>query len=197
MPWPREHKTQTRARILAAAAEAIREKGPDGVAVADVMERAGLTHGGFYAHFASKEELLAEALARASEESLMPLARSAETVPPAERLRNVVDAYLSPWHLAHVAEGCPVAALAPELARSGGRLQRDLGRTIRARMEWIRTLLPGTRRAARRRDDAVGTLACMVGGLVLARALGGDDGREVLAASRRFLERALADEERE
>jgi TetR/AcrR family transcriptional repressor of nem operon len=193
MPWPRHHKAHTRARILAAAAAAIREKGPDGVAVAEVMDRAGLTHGGFYAHFASKDDLLAQALALTGEASLASLAAAADAASDGERLRAVVDAYLSPWHVAHVGEGCPVAALGPEVARGGGRLQRDLARMIRARVEWLRTLLPGTRRGSRRHDDAVGALAGMVGGLVLARALGGDDGRDVLAATRRFLDRALDD----
>ncbi|HKO16152.1 MAG TPA: TetR/AcrR family transcriptional regulator [Gemmatimonadaceae bacterium] len=193
MPWPKHHKAETRARIVAEAAAALRELGPERVAVAAVMDRAGLTHGGFYAHFGSKDELLADALAQASDESLAPLTQSAEAAADEDRWRAVVGAYLSPWHLTHVAEGCPVAALAPEVARAGGRLQRRLGQTIRARLEWLRSLLPGASGSGARRDDAAGALACMVGGLVLARALGGEDGRELLAGTRRFLERSLSD----
>jgi TetR/AcrR family transcriptional repressor of nem operon len=191
MPWPRHHKADTRARIVAAAAGAIREHGPDGVSVAGVMDRAGLTHGGFYAHFGSKDDLLAEAFEKANEEAMEPLTRSAGASPDSGQLRAVIDAYLSPWHLTHVDAGCPVAAIAPEASRGGGRLQRHLSRAIQARIDWLRTLLPGKRKSGKHDDDAVGALACMVGGLVLARALAGEDGREVLAATRRFLHRSL------
>jgi TetR/AcrR family transcriptional repressor of nem operon len=192
MAWPVHHKAHTRGRILAAAAAALREQGLEAVGVAGIMDRAGLTHGGFYAHFAAKEDLLAHALAQANRESLAPLGASAVAVPHGQRLRAVLQAYLSPWHLSHVAAGCPVAALAPEVARSGGRLQRELGRGVRARLDWLRALLPRARKGRRRQDDAVGALSCMVGGLVLARVLGGEEGQELLAASRRFLERSLS-----
>ena len=191
MPWPRQHKTETRARIVAAAAAAMREHGPDGISVAEVMKLAGLTHGGFYAHFGSKDELLTDAFERANEESMAPLAKSASGSSDVDQLRAVIDAYLSPWHLAHVDLGCPVAAIAPEVARSGGRLQRHMSRAIHARIDWLRTLLSGRAKSEARSDDAVGALAAMVGGLVLARALGGNDGRNVLAATRRFLDRSL------
>jgi len=193
MPWPKDHKSRARARIVAAAAAALRAKGVSGVGVADVMASAGLTHGGFYAHFPSKEDLLAEAIEHASAQTLAGLGGAGDDVSTETRLRAVVDAYLSPWHVTHVDVGCPVAALGPEIARAGGRMQRNLRRTVRARFEWLRGLIPADRRARRREEQVVGALACMLGGLILARAVGGKESTEVLEACRGFLHRALGD----
>lgn len=191
MPWSNEHKAHTRARIVEAAAAALREHGIANVGVADIMAAAGLTHGGFYAHFPSKEDLLAEAVARASEQSLEPLAASLGDVARDERLHAVIDTYLSPGHVAHAGAGCPVAAVGSEVARAGGRMHRNMARAIRERIDWLRTLLPPGRRAKARDEQAVGALACMVGGLILARAVDKKDSAALLEACRGFLHRAL------
>src|SRR5262245_58504172 len=107
MPWPRDYKVRTRARIVAKAAAALRDNGVTGVGVAETMARAGLTHGGFYAHFESKDRLLAEALEHANRESLALLVRSLQAAPSEAQLRAVADAYLSPWHMRHVGARCP------------------------------------------------------------------------------------------
>src|ERR1044071_3191342 len=112
-------KEETHERIVQAAARAIRRHGYAGVGVADVMKEAGLTHGGFYAHFKSRDELLVEALARAGSDSSANIARAAE----ARRARGVsafrafVDSYLSDAHLQSMESGCPVAALGSDMAR--------------------------------------------------------------------------------
>src|SRR5687768_2064271 len=124
MPWPRDHKTRARTRIVGAAAAALRSKGISGVGVADLMASAGYTHGGFYAHFPSKEDLLAEAIEQASAQTLAGLGASVDAASTETRLQAVVDAYLSSWHVTHVDEGCPVAALGPEIARAGGKMKR-------------------------------------------------------------------------
>lgn len=191
MPWPNEHKAQTRARIIDAAAAALREKGVAGVGVADIMASVGLTHGGFYAHFASKDDLLAEAVERASEQSLVPLAAALDAESAENPLHAIVDAYLSPAHVAHAGAGCPVAAVGAEVARSGGPIQRNLAGAIRERLDWLRTLLPRGRRGRARDEQAVGTLACMVGGLILARAVDKKESAALLAACRGFLHRSL------
>lgn len=193
MPWPKDHKSRARARIVAAAAAALRAKGVSGVGVTDVMAGAGLTHGGFYAHFPSKDALLAEAIEHASAQTLAGLGGSVGAGSTETRLRAVVDAYLSPWHVTHVDVGCPVAALGSEIARAGGRMQRNLRATIRARFEWLRGLIPADRRPRLREEQEAGALACMVGGLILARAVGGKESTEVLEACRGFLHRALGD----
>ncbi len=95
MPWPKDHKSRARARIVAAAAAALRAKGVSGVGVADVMASAGLTHGGFYAHFPSKEDLLAEAIEHASAQTLAGLGGAGNDASTETRLRAVVDAYLT------------------------------------------------------------------------------------------------------
>lgn len=192
MPWPEDHKARTRRRIVSAAAAAVRARGVSGVGVADLMAEAGLTHGGFYAHFASKDDLLAEALEQAGRDSFARLLDAIASAPEAARLHAVVDAYLSPWHLAHVDAGCPVAALGPEVARAGGRMQRCLGATIRERLDWLRGLVPEGGSAREREDQAVGLLAGMLGGLILARALGEGESKALLDACRRFLHRTLA-----
>src|SRR5262245_57190483 len=168
MPWPKDYKVRTRARIVATAAAALRANGVSGVGVADTMARAGLTHGGFYAHFKSRDSLLAEALEHANRESLALLVRSLQAAPAEAQLRAVADAYLSLWHARHVDAGCPVAAVAPEIARAGGAMLRNLRRMVRERLAWLRSLVPADRPAQRREEQVVGALACMVGGLILA-----------------------------
>src|SRR5512140_2052428 len=104
-------------RIVSAAARAIRRSGYDGTGVADIMKEAGLTHGGFYAHFASRETLLAEAADRAGAEAVGLSADIAAAAPPGQSLQALMRAYLSPQHLEGVEDGCPVAALGSEMHR--------------------------------------------------------------------------------
>src|SRR5256885_11713934 len=104
-------KEATHERIVEAAARAIRRSGYDGTGVADIMKDAGLTHGGFYAHFASREAMLAEAADRAGRESVETMARIAATAPPKHALRAMMEAYLSKDHVAGVETGCAAAAL--------------------------------------------------------------------------------------
>jgi len=192
--WPRDHKAHTHARIVEAAASAFRAQGLAGVGVAEIMDRAGLTHGGFYAHFSSKDELLAEALEAAGREALASLSESADAVAAEDRLRAVVDTYLSAEHAEHPERGCPIAALAPELVRSDPKVRSRLARGIRSRLAWLRRLAPRRRPRGRAAgDQAVGALACMLGGVILARGLGGPEGRAVLEACRTFLLRATGD----
>ena len=191
MPWPKGHKARTRERIIEAAAEAFRARGVTGVRVEQIMADAGLTHGGFYAHFSSKDELVGPALARASGQTLERLGAVARSLEDDERFGAAIDAYLSRAHAAHPERGCPVAALGAEVARSGGRARRDLARSIKERLAWMRELLPKRwNRGDREQDEqVVGTLACMVGGVILARAVGGKEADTILDACRRFLHR--------
>src|SRR5579864_9566650 len=110
MPWQADHKERTRRRIIEAAAAAFRERGIAGIGIADIMQRAGLTHGGFYAHFKSKDELLAEV------QGIMAVrrARTAEAVaerPRDEKLMAVAAAYLTSRHREHPESGCMIAAI--------------------------------------------------------------------------------------
>jgi TetR/AcrR family transcriptional repressor of nem operon len=189
MPWPDDHKARTRQKIVQAAAAAFRAGGVADVRLEDVMARAGLTHGGFYAHFASKEELLREALEHASTQTVAMLSKPLTRVPDESRLQVVIDAYLSPAHVAHPERGCPLAALGPEIARVGGPTHKALAEGLRGRLAWMRQLLPEDQREAASDDQIIGTLACMVGGVILARTVGANDSGAVLEACRDFLRR--------
>ncbi len=110
-------KELTHERIVEAAARAIRRSGYDGTSVADIMKEAGLTHGGFYAHFASREAMLAEAADRAGAEAVAASTRVAATAPPEQAMQRLLHAYLSKEHVKSVEMGCPVAALGSEMPR--------------------------------------------------------------------------------
>src|SRR5438445_1996873 len=117
MRYEPEHKGQTRERIVRNAARKLRAEGLNGPGVASVMKAAGLTVGGFYKHFRSKDELLADAIAQAFSDGDM-LYSALENVPREKRWKELVRVYLSPEHCDHADAGCPVAALAPEMARA-------------------------------------------------------------------------------
>lgn len=117
MRYDKEHKARARERILAAAARAIRAEGPERIGVASVMKEAGLTHGGFYAHFASKEDLVAEAVAAMFEGPYSRFASETEGRAPAGALSAYVDFYLSPAHRDAPERGCPLPALSGEMVR--------------------------------------------------------------------------------
>ena len=191
MPWPKDHKARTRERIVGAAADAFRARGVADVRIEEIMAAAGLTHGGFYAHFASKEELLDAALAHASEETIARLSEPLATAGADERLRAVIDAYLSGEHVGHPEHGCPVAALGPEVARGEGAAKRDLARGLKRRLAWMRELLPARRRGRDDDSELLGVFACMIGGVILARLVPKKDAPAVLAACREFLHRSL------
>ena len=110
-------KEVTHERIVEAAARAIRRSGYSGTGVADIMKDAGLTHGGFYAHFPSREAMLAEAADRAGAEGVAAVARVAAAVPPQQALQAMMRAYLSKEHIEGVETGCAVAALGSEMPR--------------------------------------------------------------------------------
>jgi len=183
MPWPKSHKKETRERVLDAAAAAFRERGIDDVSVGEIMDRAGLTHGGFYAHFKSKDELVAEALSASG-------GASRERLWDSKNLLALVNMYLSNVHFADRAHGCAIAALGPELSRGSARIRRTLGTVIQNRLEKISSLITARSREKRERQ-AAGVLACMVGAMILARGLGEESGEKLLAECRAFLRDAL------
>jgi TetR/AcrR family transcriptional repressor of nem operon len=173
----REQAAENRERIVAAAARLFREKGFDGVGVDAITEAAGLTHGGFYRHFASKDELAAEAVAWA-------LARGAEKQSAHASLAALVSSYLSPGHLADRGDGCALAALGGDIARQGAGTRRCLTASVRSQLDRLVGFVRG-RSAETRRRRAIAALSGMVGALTLARAV--DDpalSAEILAAAR-------------
>lgn len=186
-PRPPGRKELSHERIVATAARAIRRAGFDGVGVADIMKEAGLTHGGFYAHFPSRAALVVEALERATEESARSTERAAAApgLQGASLFRRLVLAYLSDEHLKAVEQGCPVAALVSEMPRQAVEVRKASALTVRDLLSRVKSALP------HRADAGPAIASQLVGGLQLARALGANaEGRALLAAVR---ERLLAE----
>lgn len=157
-------KEVTHDRIVGAAARATRRSGYDGTGVADIMKAVGLTHGGFYAHFASRDAMLAEAADRAGAETVALLARVAAAAPPEKALLAMIRSYLSQEHVDGVATGCPVAALGSEMPRQPAKVRRAATRRIKEMIDLVARYSPD-------RARALTTVATMVGALVLARAV--------------------------
>ena len=179
-------KQITHERIVETAARAIRRSGFHGVGVADIMKEAGLTHGGFYAHFASRDALLCEALERAGTESAARIAQAAArpAADGASLFRRLVDTYLSERTLGSTEFGCPVAALASEMPRQAAEVRAAAAQRVRGLVASIQKTLPPD--AA---PEAATVLAGqLVGALQLARALGANaEGRAFLAATRQAM----------
>ena len=167
-------KEVTHDRIVDAAARAIRRSGYDGTGVADIMKSAGLTHGGFYAHFASREAMLAEAADRAGSEGVALMERVAATVPPEHALHAMMQAYLSEAHVKGIETGCATAALGSEMPRQAPEVRRAATRRIKEMIDLVARQLPDWGKAGAH-EHALVTVATMVGALVLARAV--DDPR--------------------
>src|SRR2546430_2864635 len=163
-------KKETRERILRAAARAIRKHGYEGVGVADVMKEAGLTHGGFYAHFESRDALLAAAADQAGAESIETLSRAIAAAKPGQELLALVDTYLSDGHVSAPEQGCAVAAARSEVPRQQAEVRRDASRRIKDFIGLIERQFPCSGKSAAH-DKAMGIAATLVGALVLARAV--------------------------
>ena len=163
-------KEATHERIVEAAARAIRRSGYSGTGVADIMKDAGLTHGGFYAHFESREAMLAEAADRAGAESVATLQRIAAAAPRDKALQTLMRAYLSKEHLEGVESGCPMAALGSEMRRQAPEVRRAATRRIKEAIDLVARQLPDWGKPGAH-EQALATLSTMVGALVLARAV--------------------------
>jgi TetR/AcrR family transcriptional regulator, transcriptional repressor for nem operon len=183
MKVSREQVKQNRERILEAAARLFRERGFDGVSVAEIMKAAGLTHGGFYGHFESKDALIKEAMAQPIAATAPPRRSAAQ-----QSAADFADGYLSARHRDNRADGCPVAGLGSEAVRASPEVRAELTKAIREQIERFSPASPGATAAARRRA-AIATYAAMVGALTLARVV--DDEKlsaEILAATRKSLD---------
>jgi AcrR family transcriptional regulator len=174
-------REQSHARILDAAARALRRQGYAGVGVAEVMKEAGLTHGGFYAHFKSREALLAAAIEHAAADSTKSLSRRIAALQEAgaSPVRALVEAYLADLHAASCERGCVVAALGSEIPRQDEALLEVSRKRVTALVERARAALPPGAPPER----AFLLASSLVGALQMARALG-DEGRALLPATR-------------
>lgn len=186
MGHSKTEKARSRERILEVAGERLRGQGIDGPGVAEIMREAGLTHGGFYKHFGSRDELVREALTTAfDEQSVETRAAVAASDAP---LETFVDRYTSAEHCAHPEHGCAVAAVATEVARGGPELRAAYTERIGRAVAYLEELLAEAHPeadAATQRPEAIARYAMLVGGVTLARAVDDDALRgEILAAVR-------------
>jgi TetR/AcrR family transcriptional regulator, transcriptional repressor for nem operon len=165
----RQATAETRERIVKAASEEFRRNGVERTGLAEVMAAAGMTHGGFYKHFASKEEVVAEAIASSIDTMLASWRDGSAAETPGQGLQSVISAYLSPAHRQDRACGCPFAALANDMARSEGPIRAATTEGFARLVDVVAAQLPMSRAAARK--EALWILTSMVGAILMARVV--------------------------
>jgi len=191
MRYSPEHKAETHLKIVKDAARRVRAEGLTGAAVSAVMRDAGLTHGGFYKHFGDKNELLIESLREGFGETSSRLAEAAEHSEPANAWKAIVKTYLSPEHCDHPEVGCPLAALAPDLARAGKTIKPRILKELQKYRARILPFMPG-RRTADKERAFFAIFSTMIGTIAIARILPDRDARvAVLENARDFLLRSF------
>jgi AcrR family transcriptional regulator len=163
-------KEATHDRIVETAARAIRRAGYGGAGVAQIMNEAGLTHGGFYAHFESREAMLAEAADQAGADGMDMLARVAAAAPPKRALEALLRAYLSKEHVESVETGCAIAALGSEIPRQAPKIRRVATRRIKEMIDLVARQSPDWGQPGAH-ERALVSVATALGALVLARAV--------------------------
>jgi TetR/AcrR family transcriptional repressor of nem operon len=184
MRYSKEHKFQTHARIVKKASVKLREKGAHGIGVADLMKDAGLTHGGFYAHFDSRDALVIEAFTHAMDRSTARWRKLAEETPVEKRLSKIVNSYLAPVHRDDPGQGCAVPALAAEIARESAKTRRVFSGRMEQLIDMLADQFHGMPRKAARKE-AMAALATMMGSLVMARVAGNSElSDEILKSGR-------------
>jgi TetR/AcrR family transcriptional repressor of nem operon len=170
MRYDAEHKARTRQRIVKNAARQLRAKGLNEPGVADLMKASGLTVGGFYKHFQSRDHLLAEAIEQGLADFTAKVTKAIADVPTDQRWKEIVKFYLSMEHCEHPDKGCPMAALAPDIARAAPVVKTRIARILKAQRERLLDLMPGQGRAEKERNFIV-IFTSMGGAMQLARTL--------------------------
>ncbi|MGY8661191.1 TetR/AcrR family transcriptional regulator [Bradyrhizobium sp. UFLA05-109] len=184
MRYSREHKQETHDRIVKKASVRLREKGAHGIGVADLMKEAGLTHGGFYAHFDSREALVIEAFAYAMDRSMDHWRKMTGEVAPEKRLTLIAESYLSALHRDDPGHGCSIPALGAEIARESPKTRKAFAGKLDEMIEMLADHVTGVPRKAARKQ-AIATLATMAGTMLLARIAGSSElSDEVLKAGK-------------
>ena len=186
----REKAAEHRDRIIDAAGALFRAKGFGGIGVADIMKAADLTHGGFYGHFASKDDLIAQASRRILARAALNWTKLVEAAPD-DPYAALLEHYLSPKHRDDPGQGCAFAALGNDAARSGKTVRKAFAEGLAPLIDILARSIPGKSKAARRRK-AVAAMATLVGALTLARAVEGTPlSDEMLEAAHRELAAAV------
>jgi TetR/AcrR family transcriptional repressor of nem operon len=194
MRYPVEQKAETHEKIIKAAARSFREHGSEGQGLARLMEDAGLTHGGFYRHFESKEDLYVDAIARGFQETADRLVAAAATAPQGQQLSAIIECYLSPKHLENPGRGCVLSTLSAEIARQRPAVRARINIAMKSYRERLLPFFPGKSDAEKRRQFMV-LFPAMAGVLMAARAMTDPAARkEILSEARRFYISAFAEQ---
>lgn len=191
MRYPPEHKAEVHQTIVKDASHRVRREGLTGAAIAAVMRDTGLTHGGFYKHFESKEELLTESVREAFRDIIDQLVRAAKQSHSAEAWKAIVKSYLSLEYCDQAERGCPLTALAPELVRGEETMKQQIIAELANYRDRMLPFMPGRRTTERERAFFV-IFSTMIGAMQIARMLPGREMQEkVLATAREFLLRSF------
>ena len=181
MRYSNTHKQETHERIVKTAAKSFRKHGINGIGVVPLMKETGLTHGGFYQHFKSKDSLIGEAIDAAFGQTLARLQRAADAAPTGQRRRAVIKEYVTADHRDNPSDGCAVAALGTETAR----LKPSLREHIDKHLEPMLKMMMEDRKDAASRQQALRTCATAIGALMLARTVRSKElSDEILEAAR-------------
>ncbi len=192
MRYPAEQKSETHEKLLDAAAQSFRERGFEGQGVARLMKDVGLTHGGFYRHFESKEDLYVDAIARGFQAAADGMVQAAAKAPQGEQLRAIIERYLSLEHLEDTGGGCVLSTLAAEIARQRPAVRARINVAMKSYRERLLPFFPGNDDAEKRRQFFV-LFPAMAGVLMTARAMTDPaERKEVLSVARKFYISAFA-----
>jgi TetR/AcrR family transcriptional repressor of nem operon len=182
MRYSTQHKAETHDKLVKKAAEQFQRRGVQGTGIASLMAQLGLTHGGFYAHFENKNKLVGAAASKMFEEGSKRMIAAAEAAPEGMKVKAIVSFYLSPGHR-DAAHGCPLPALAGEMARQPESVRKAYLRGMSEYLDWIARFLPGAS-ADEKRDNARLLLSGMAGSMMIAKTMTDRN------ASDKFLEQA-------
>jgi TetR/AcrR family transcriptional repressor of nem operon len=194
MRYPPEQKSETESRILQAAARSFREKGSGYNGIGAVMRKAGLTKGGFYRHFESKDDLYARAVERAFEEMAGKMVQVAGSAPPGRALQAIIETYLSLGHVESPGTGCVISTLGPEFSRQPMAVRKRVNRALMKYRERLLQFIPGSTDQEKRERFAL-IFPAMAGLLMTARALVDASARkDILSAGKAFLIKSFVPE---
>ena len=191
MRYDADHKQNTHNAIVRDASQRFRSDGVAAPGVASLMRDAGLTHGGFYKHFVSREDLLAQSLVEAFRDWTARLIKTADQAPPGTAWKVLIKEYLGHDHVNHPETGCPLAALAPELARTDPEIRKQVAGAMKNYRDALLPYMPGRRPADRERTFYI-IFSTMLGAVEMSRLLPNREVREdILTSTRDFLLRSF------
>jgi TetR/AcrR family transcriptional repressor of nem operon len=189
MRYTKDHKLRTRRRIVEQSARGLRTHGAQGVGLADLMRMAGLTHGGFYCHFESRDELVAEAVIYGMDQTVKSWLDRFSQIPPERRCEAIIDDYLTAKHRDNPGKGCVLPALAADIARGGLDVRRAFATGLEQMIDVIAIASP-SRAGSSQRETAIAILAMLMGIVSLARACADRElSDEILASGRDAMRR--------